>query len=72
MMKINLMIQMCLIKEANREVSFKPKKAPKSLKVPSKRSQVDPAPAIRKKRRPHVEVNEPYRQIGFNDSNFVS
>ncbi|XP_024401545.1 uncharacterized protein [Physcomitrium patens] len=32
------------------------RKAPKSLKVPSKRGQVDPTPASRKKRRPHVEI----------------
>lgn len=36
------------------------RKAPKSLKVPSKRGQVDPTPASRKKRRPHVEVIEIY------------
>lgn len=57
--------------EADKEVSLKPKKAPKSLKVSSKRGQVDPIPATRKKRRPHVEVNEFYRRIWLNDANFV-
>jgi len=36
-------------------------KARMSLKVPSKRGQDGPTPALKKKRRPHVEVNKDYR-----------
>jgi hypothetical protein len=42
------------------KASLVSKKAPeKSLKAPSKRGQDGPTPAIRKKRRAHVEVNLP-------------
>lgn len=45
--------------EVDVEAGLRSKKAPKeSLKVPSKRGQDGPTPAIRKKRRPHVEVDE--------------